>query len=363
MTPATTTTSEPELLERIDQIDPPWVQAVLRAAGYADASVAGVTATPVGAGNVSDTVRLDIDHAAPSDAPASVVAKFRPSLEAAHEHGVGSGAYHREIGAYRAITDRSACRIPELFWVAGDETNINLVVEDLTGTTTAGDQVAGVDLDGARAVITELARFHSAFAPIDDASAPAWPIRMTEVVDYWTGMTRTGAGIVAERFADRLSARDLGIVAKAGEIVHDWYLLPQSRLSLSHGDPRVDNVLFEQVDGQVGAVLLDWQVTGLRNPMYDVGYFLSGSVDSADRAAHERELIEHYLSVYAERGDAYGIDEALADYRVQLLSGLLITTAAVAVLPDNEVANTLLCALLERNCAAAHDWDSLAQVG
>lgn len=81
-----------------------------------------------------------------------------------------------------------------------------------------------------------------------------------------------------------------------------------------------------------------------------------------DRRAHERPLIDHYLQTFAQVQPGYGEAEALADYRVQLLSGLMITTAAIAVLPDVEVVNTLIVALLERNCAAARDWDAVAAV-
>jgi hypothetical protein len=42
-----------------------------------------------------------------------------------------------------------------------------------------------------------------------------------------------------------------------------------------------------------------------------------------------------------------------------VLSGLVITTAAISVLPDNDAVNTLILALLERNCAAVRDWDAL----
>jgi thiamine kinase-like enzyme len=135
--------------------------------------------------------------------------------------------------------------------------------------------------------------------------------------------------------------------------------LPQTRLTLTHGDPRVDNVLFEQVDGATRAVLIDWQVTGLRNPMYDVGYFLSGSISIDDRRAHEDALLEHYLREFATVRAGYSRADALHDYRTQVLSGLVITTAAISVLPDNDAVNTLILALLERNCAAVRDWDAL----
>ena len=340
MTVSTDATSTPALLDTVTEIDAAWIGSVL----------------------VSDSVRVAIDYAhRPDGAPDAVVAKFRPSDPATHAHGLGSGAYHREIGAYRAIAERAACRIPDAYHVAGDETNINLVLEDLTSAT-PGNQVAGCSPEEATAVMTELARLHATFTPVDEATAPAWPIRMADVCEYWTAATQGGVAAALVRYRDRLTTEDLEVVAAAAELVRPWYLLPQTRLTLSHGDPRVDNVLFERVAGAVRAVLIDWQVTGLRNPMYDVGYFLSGSLSVEDRRAHELPLIDHYLNTFAQTQPGYGPDEALADYRTQLLSGLMITTAAIAVLPDIEVVNTLILALLERNCAAARDWDAIEAV-
>ncbi|MFC5065200.1 phosphotransferase family protein [Actinomycetospora atypica] len=347
-------TASVPLLHETTEIDADWVGAVL-ADAFPGVEVRGVTCRPIGAGNVSDTVHVGIDYATrPPGAPDAVVAKFRPRSPEVHQHGLGSGAYHREIGGYRAITERAACRIPHLFHVAGDETNINLVVEDLTAAT-PGNQVAGCGPAEAAAVLTQLARLHGTFSPVDPATAPAWPIRMAEAADYWTPMVRTGSATALTRYRDRLSADDLEIVAAASELAHEWHLLPQTRLTLTHGDPRVDNVLFEQADGAVRAVLIDWQVTGLRNPMYDVGYFLSGSLTVADRREHEDRLLRHYLAEYAVVDPGYPVEEAVEDYRTQVMSGLMITTAAIAVLPDVEQVNTLILALLERNCAAVAD--------
>lgn len=351
-------TTAPALLDSTHEIDATWMESVL-AASHPTATIRGVTTAPIGAGNVSDTVKVAIDYAnRPEGAPAAVIAKFKPSDPAVHAHGLGSGAYHREIGAYRIIGEQGACRIPRAFHVAGDETNINLVLEDLTHAV-PGNQVAGSTPADAAAVLTELAALHATFTPMDTTTAPDWLIRMSEAADYWAGITRTGAETAVERYRDRLPTADLDLIAAAGELVRRWYLLPQTRLTVSHGDPRVDNVLFEQVEGRTRAVLIDWQVTGLRNPMYDVGYFLSGSLSAEDRRATEHDLIDGYLRTFSAITGGYPREEAVEDYRTQLLSGLMITTAAIAVLPDDDVVNTLILALLERNCAAAHDWDSI----
>ena len=41
---------------------------------------------------------------------------------------------------------------------------------------------------------------------------------------------------------------------------------------------RLQGWVRNRMAGTVEAVLIDWQMTGWRNPMHDVGYFLSGSV-------------------------------------------------------------------------------------
>lgn len=352
---------EPAVIDGTAQITPAWVQSVLRHSGLPDAMVRAVSAEPIGAGNVSDCVRVAITYDdAPGGAPSSVVVKLKPSDPGAHAHGLRSGAYHREIGAFRAIAERRAGRIPLTYWVAGDETTINLVTEDLTGSTMPGNQAAGSTVDQAQAVLVELARVHSAFDPISPDSAPEWMIRLADVCDYWSTAARAGADAALVRFADMLPAEALEVIDEAADLVRNWHLLPQQRWSFTHGDPRVDNVLFEEGPDGPSAVLIDWQVTGVRNPMYDVGYFMSGSIDADLRRKHEMDLIRRYVEVYNERAGGYDLATAVSDYQIQLLSGLFISLAAIDVLPDTEVVNALILALLQRNCAAALDWHSVA---
>lgn len=352
---------QPQLLDVVEQIDESWIQSVLRYSGIPGAEVASISTAPIGAGNVSDTVRVAIEYATPAgDAPSSLVVKLKPSDPAIHAHGLRSGAYHREIGAYIDISNRQACRIPLKYWVAGDETTINLVMEDLSTTTTAGNQIAGCGPVEAESVVVEMARLHSGFFPMTEDTAPAWMIRLGDVCEYWSTAAEAGAQAALQRFAHDLSPEYLDAISEGTALVRDWHTLPQRRLTFTHGDPRVDNVLFDTSGGQPAAIFIDWQVTGLRNPMYDVGYFMSGSVGIEDRRAHESRLLQRYIEVFAERAPGYDLAKATCDYQIQLLSGLFITLAAIDVLPDNDVVNRLILALLERNCAAVIDWKSVA---
>lgn len=111
---ATNDSGVPRLIDTVDEIDASWIESVLRRAGVPDPQVVGVDVAPIGAGNVSDTVRVDITFRGEAgDAPRALVVKLKPSDPAVHAHGLNSGAYHREIGGYRAIAERHACRIPQ----------------------------------------------------------------------------------------------------------------------------------------------------------------------------------------------------------------------------------------------------------
>ena len=64
---------EPAVIDGTAQITPAWVQSVLRHSGLPDAMVRAVSAEPIGAGNVSDCVRVAITYdAAPGGAPAEI---------------------------------------------------------------------------------------------------------------------------------------------------------------------------------------------------------------------------------------------------------------------------------------------------
>jgi aminoglycoside phosphotransferase (APT) family kinase protein len=130
-----------------------------------------------------------------------------------------------------------------------------------------------------------------------------------------------------------------------------------------HGDPRVDNVLFERApDGTTRACLVDWQTARSGDPQYDVAYFLSGSLRPEDRRACERELIAEHARAIAEVDPSYTLDEALESYRVNSVAGLWLTGVASAFVQRTEHNARLLEALVTRNVAAVRDWDGLAAI-
>lgn len=357
----------PALLDTASGIDTDWLHAVLATAGYGSARIASWQPLPIGHGKISDTARLLIDYAAaPDDAPRSLICKFRPQSEAAHRFALAAGLYRGEAQAYRAIGTRSQCRIPRAYWVAGSDDNINLVLEDLSTTTRPGDQIAGCDVAAARATLCEIARLHGDFYPLSEAQAPAWMVRMADAGTMWMPIIVHGAHCAQRLFRDQLPPRYVAQFAEIPALAPRFFNAPPTQLCLTHGDLRVDNVLFENHGDHPRAVIIDWQNAGLRNPMFDTGYFLAGSIAVDDRREHERALLTDYGAVLREQAPHYPLASLIDDYRVQLISGLLQSLAAVAFLagaPDSELSaetQAFLMALLGRNCAAIDDWDSFA---
>lgn len=352
----------PQLLDNVSEIDAAWLTKVLTNQGYEGAVVESFEVRPIGAGNLSDTVRVLIKYASPTSAPASLVCKFRCSNPISHAHGVSSGSYLREVGSYSILDSvGTACRVPDLFWVDGDAENINLVVEDLCEKARAGDQIAGCSVEDASSVVMELAKLHRAFFPMARDTAPAWAMTMADTSGYWVDAISRALPIIHELLADRLSPEELAVVEAANVMASAWYNLPVTRATLTHGDPRVDNILFEDLDDGARAVIIDWQMTGWRNPMHDIAYFLSGSISIKDRRENEELFLKKYADIFADVGD-YSLKDIREDYRIQLASGLMTTIAAYAVLAFSPAVDRLLIALLRRNIAAVRDWKSFEAV-
>ena len=120
--------------------------------------------------------------------------------------------------------------------------------------------------------------------------------------------------------------------------------------SLLHGDPHPGNT-YRAASGATG--FLDWQLARVGHWSHDVGYFLVGSLDIADRRAHESDLLAGYLDALSRAGAAEpSWDSAWARYRATPAFGLatwLHTLSFGTFQPAD------LCVATIRRFAAAYD--------
>ena len=73
-------------------------------------------------------------------------------------------------------------------------------------------------------------------------------------------------------------------------------------VTLCHGDLRLDNVFWGSPDNSSPVTLVDWQIAIKARGPYDIGYFMSQSVDPAIRAANEESLVREYHRALAANG-------------------------------------------------------------
>ena len=350
----------PSLIESADQIDADWLQRAFAAGGAVRAQrIAGLGAVaPIGHGTSSTTVRVEVGYnVGHITAPTSAICKLgRLPIDV----GLAASPFVREAKAYAFFGPAPAFRIPRAYFAASDETGLsNLVLEDLSTSAVPGDQIAGCSTSEAAAVVRELALLHRSYWESPELDRLDWlsdPKAMAPVY-------LAGARVLREWLGERISAEAFPIIDGFGRLLPRWLAAPPAHRTLVHGDPRVDNVLFERSPGgATRACLIDWQLVTSGDPQYDVAYFLSGSLSPEDRRACERDLLAEHARAIAEVDPRYSFDAALASYRFHITSGLWLTGVAAAVIARTDHNADLLTALTERNTAAIRDWDGLAAI-
>jgi hypothetical protein len=256
--------------------------------------------------------------------------------------------YEAEIRFMNELDEGTSVRTPRVFLadIVSGTAEFVVVMEDL-GHLTMGDQVVGVTVDQARDAVRTMADLHAGWwgrvqGPELDWVPSVVHARIEGLAQMWPALW---AGFAA-KFAYILP--DGG--AAAGELIAINYWAIMQKVSqwtwtLLHQDYRVDNLFFDQDDHEHPVVVIDWQGLGRGPGIYDLCYFLGGSLTIDDRRAAERALVEVYHARLVERGVAdYPFDQLWHDYR---FGHLTCCSTAVLVGATFELANERATALVE----------------
>ena len=353
------TLEPPALIDDPEQLNGDWFLRALAAGGVVKPQRLATepTVTPLGHGTTSIVVQV---HAAYNSgeltSPSDAVCKIGSTAGKPFE---GIGPYERERRAYALFGTDAPFRVPRLYFGETDEEGrTNLLLEDISVEGRLGDQIAGCSFEDARAAIRELGLFHRTFIGCGVVLSLDW----LSTRNGFVAIYHRGADILREWLGEQIGGADLDLIAAFGELAPTWAGREPLFPSLIHSDPRVDNVIFE--DGVEGtrACLIDWQALARGDPQYDVAYFLSGSVTTEDRRKWERDLVAEHAAILAEAQPDYTVEQALADYRCNVVSGLWMTVIASAFTERNAHNELLLTTLVERNAAMIRDWDALAAI-
>ena len=347
-------------------VDAPWLTEVLHGRGLLDpgARVASVDATPLGTGQMADTVRFALTYEPAGTGPSSVVGKFASPDEQSLATGRVMRAYEVEVRFYAEVAPRVDTRIPRLLFAALDPVDawFTLLLEDLDDAT-PGDELTGCDPAVAAAALGQLAALHAPCWEDPDLAAREWIDRSSPEGDEFLAAVVTGVfpGFL-ERYRDRLAPEHVELLVAFVPRIRTWMARTRGPRTVVHADFRLDNLLFtpERPD----PVVVDFQTVNWGSAAYDLAYFVGGCLEPPVRRSAGDALISGYHAALVARGVGdYPLEALRADYRRESFGGLLMAVGASMMVKQTERGDRMFLTSVRRHAQQAIDLDALADLG
>ncbi len=369
------------LLHSAADVTPEWLTAALQGSGVLDpdAAVAGFEMSQIGTGQMADTTRfsLSLDPPQPPAAgppaaasagpttdaasPRSVVGKFASADDQSRGTGLALRAYEIEVRFYREVARRVATRVPTVYAAEIEpETGwFTLLLEDIVGGV-QGDQIEACSPDTAAAVLDEMAGLHAPCWEDPELAALGWLNRNSPDTDTMlTALVSTLLPGFLERYDETLAPEHQDVCRLFAEHLPVWLRLRTGPCTATHGDFRLDNLLFQPGDPR--PVVVDWQTLAWGGGSVDVAYFVGGCLSVEDRRAHEPDLLAHYHESLCARGVTdYGLDQLRQDYRRDTFAGILMAIVASMVVQRTERGDLMFLTSATRHAQHALDLDAPA---
>lgn len=313
---------------------------------------------PIGTGQVGDSVRFHLDWPG-GDGPATLAGKFAAADPTSRGTAAMLGLYRKEVSFYCQIAPRLPVRTPRTLAaeIADDGGSFVLLFEDM-GPARAGNQLAGCSLADAREGIRQAAALH----------APSWHNPAMLDLDWLQPSEQAAAQVRAlypqaqavfrERYADVLEPEFMALCEELAEVTAATER-PTEKVSLVHGDFRLDNLLFDVKGGAEPIAVLDWQTLTIGNGLTDIGYFLGCGIGDELRRAHERELLDLYCAEMTARGVPLTVEAIWHDYVLGALHGVSTAVFSAAFVVRTERGDANFLSMARGACALCLEHGSL----
>jgi hypothetical protein len=353
----------PDLIRYAADATPEWVTAVLSRNGSikTGCTVTDVSVSPIGTGQMADTARLDLTYDEPGAGPGSLVGKFASADEQSRATGLALRAYEIEVRFYREVASRVAARVPALYFaeVEPDTGWFTLIVEDIVGAQ-QGDQIAACGPDVAGAVLEEMAGLHAPCWESPELASLEWLNRNSPDADsFLASMVASLLPGFLERYGEQLAPEHAALCQLFVDHLPAWAASRTGPRTASHGDFRLDNLLFQP--GERRPVVVDWQTLSWAGGSYDVAYFIGGCLGADDRRAHEMDLLRQYHEALCAGGVTdYPLEQLRFDTRRDSFGGVLMAIVASMVVQRTERGDLMFLTSTTRHAQHALDIDAPA---
>ena len=139
------------------------------------------------------------------------------------------------------------------------------------------------------------------------------------------------------RYATRIDANilDMGaeLVARFDSYVEPNPTLGEPPVTITHGDMRLDNMLFFDQSGR--ACLVDWQTVGV-GAMTDVAYCISTSLPIRRSAVIVKSACSRLSGRWAGHYRSYSFEQAWQEYRRAAFAGFLMGVISAMLVERTE---------------------------
>jgi len=304
---------------------------------------------PIGTGQVGDSVRFTLDF--PDEPGVTLAGKFAAADPTSRATAAMLGLYAKEVRFYRDLAPQLPIRTPRTFAadMAEDGTSFVLLFEDL-GPARGGNQLAGCTLADAREVIRQAAALHAPSwhnpAILDLAWLQPDPAAAAQVKALYP----RAQAVFRDRYRDALEPEFMALCEALAEHTAATDRTPE-KVSLVHGDFRLDNVLFDIKGGTEGVAVLDWQTLTIGNGLTDIGYFLGCGIGDSLRREAERELLELYCAEMTAWGVPLTVEAVWRDYVVGALHGVSTAVFSSAFVVQTERGDANFLSMARGACA------------
>jgi hypothetical protein len=331
---------------------------------WLERDVVAIETTPIGDGLVGMNLRVRLTYApgGAGEAPDTVVVKLPSPDPTSRATGIALRNYEREVLFYAEIANTVDIRVARCHHGEWDRESGDfvLVLEDLAPAH-QGDQITGCGVDHARRAVLELAKLHG----------PRWGDPTLSDIDWLSrrddeGVQQLGAmyalflpGFLAT-YAKYLDHEGIALVEAFASRVVDWAGDDDSPATVTHGDYRLDNLMFGTDSGGPSIAAVDWQTPGHGSALNDVSYFLGAGPLPDERRAIERDLIDEYIAGLAGYGVAITSDWAFERYRRGAFAGIIMSVVASQIVQVTDRSEPMFAAMATRHVRHALDLDSLA---
>lgn len=319
----------------------------------------------IGDGLVGMNLRFPL-HSESSAVPGSVVVKL-PSLdETSRATGIALRNYEREVKFYAEVAPTVDVCVPVCFFADWDPHTHDFVIvlEDMAPAE-QGNQITGCDPAAAALGVAEMTRLHGprwGDATLEDLD---W-IQRRETADDANllagmyAMVKDGfLGVFGDEVRDACGDEGLALIHQLGEALTGYVLHRDGPRTVTHGDFRLDNMLFGPPGSPVACAVVDWQTPTLGHGPTDLAYFLGAGLLPDDRRRHEDELVAAYTAGIASYGVECDADWVGRMYRHDAVAGVIMAVVASQIVQRTERGDAMFAAMATRHVRHALDARSL----